>query len=95
MGMSYGNKTGARSFDANHNITYSGFMPLCGQCDDDELITGEFTNTIGRKYGKTGAQVALRWLVQQRILTMPRAGSLVYQRDNLDIFDFACLPPPR
>jgi len=44
---------------------------------------------IGKKYGKTASQVALRWLVQQENVTaIPKAASRKHQAENLDIFDF-------
>ena len=52
-------------------------------CSVSKLTTG-----IGKTHGKTGAQVALRWLVQQGIPVIPRSGSAVHQAENLDIFDF-------
>lgn len=45
--------------------------------------------TIGDKYGKSASQVALRWLIQLRNVTViPKAASEKHQRENLDIFDF-------
>ena len=44
---------------------------------------------IGRKYGKTPVQVALRWLLQQNnVAAIPKAASHEYRRSNFDIFDF-------
>ena len=44
---------------------------------------------IGEAYGKTPAQVALRWLVQQeKVAAIPKAASEDHLRSNLDIFDF-------
>ena len=44
---------------------------------------------IGRGHGKSAAQVALRWLVQQAgVATVPRAADPEHCRDNLCIFDF-------
>ena len=43
---------------------------------------------IGEAYGKTGAQVSLRWLVQQSAVPLPRSSKPEHARDNLDIFDF-------
>lgn len=43
---------------------------------------------IGEAYGKTGAQVSLRWLVQQGAVPLPRSSKPEHARDNLDIFDF-------
>ncbi len=43
---------------------------------------------IGRAHGKSPAQVTLRWLVQQGVSTIPKAGSDQHRQDNWDIFDF-------
>lgn len=47
---------------------------------------------IGKKYGKTGAQVILRWLVQNEIPVVPKASSHKHLKENLEIFDFALTP---
>ena len=44
---------------------------------------------IGEAHGKTPAQVALRWLVQQdKVAAIPKAASEDHLKSNLDIFDF-------
>lgn len=43
---------------------------------------------IGKKYGKTPAQVILRWVVQQGIPVIPKASSEKHLRENFNIFDF-------
>jgi 2,5-diketo-D-gluconate reductase B len=44
---------------------------------------------IGEAYGKTPAQVALRWLIQQeKVVAIPKAASEDHLRSNFDIFDF-------
>ena len=53
---------------------------------------GVFTNPtlleIGKKYGKTNAQVCLRWLNQRGIVAIPRSSQKAHMIENLDIFDF-------
>jgi diketogulonate reductase-like aldo/keto reductase len=44
---------------------------------------------IGTNYHKTGAQVILRWLIQQKIPVIPKASSERHLRDNLTLFDFS------
>ncbi|MGQ9474016.1 MAG: aldo/keto reductase, partial [Candidatus Caldatribacteriaceae bacterium] len=49
--------------------------------------------SIGKKYGKSPNQVALRWLIQQEmVVAIPKAQSAVHQKENLDIFDFHLTP---
>ena len=53
---------------------------------------GFFTNpvleTIGRKYGKSVAQVALRWLLQRGVIIIPKSTHIERMQQNIDIFDF-------
>lgn len=53
---------------------------------------GFFTNPvlaeIGSKYGKSVAQVALRWLIQRGVIIIPKSTHVERMRQNLDIFDF-------
>ena len=53
---------------------------------------GFFSNpvleTIGRKYGKSVAQVALRWLLQRGVIIIPKSTHIERMQQNIDIFDF-------
>ena len=53
-------------------------------------ITNDTTlEEIGEAHGKTPAQVALRWLIQQeKVCAIPKAQSREHQESNLDVFDF-------
>jgi diketogulonate reductase-like aldo/keto reductase len=44
---------------------------------------------IGQGYGKSAAQVSLRFLVQQDIVVIPRSGRVEHLAENCAIFDFA------
>lgn len=43
---------------------------------------------IGQAYGKSAAQISLRWLVQQGIGAIPRSSRVERIAENIDIFDF-------
>lgn len=43
---------------------------------------------IGRAHGKTGAQVTLRWLIQQGVIAIPRTTKESRAAESFDIFDF-------
>lgn len=53
---------------------------------------GFFTNdtlvSVGEKYGKTAAQTALRYLLQQGIIVIPKSTHKERMEQNLDLFDF-------
>lgn len=43
---------------------------------------------LAEKYGKTSAQVILRWHAQRGIIPIPKSRNIQHQRENLAIFDF-------
>lgn len=44
---------------------------------------------LGKKYGKTPAQVILRWHTQMGFVVIPGSKNAEHIKDNMDIFDFA------
>lgn len=75
-------------------INFQAFSSLCGPCQtasgapDTELVNGPFVTAIGKKYGKSAAQVSLKWVVQQGIPVLPKASRADYQQENIDLFDW-------
>jgi 2,5-diketo-D-gluconate reductase B len=72
-------------FCSENDVLLTAYSPLAkGDVVDDETVAG-----IGDRYGKSPAQVALRWLVQQEIVAaIPKASSRRHLAANIDIFDF-------
>ncbi|TDO97039.1 aldo/keto reductase [Flavobacterium sp. 245] len=52
------------------------------------LFTNEVFAQIAQKYGKTVAQVNLRWHYQRGIVAIPRSSQKAHIIENLNIFDF-------
>ena len=55
------------------------------------LLKDQTAKAIGDKYGKTIAQVALRWHLQSNIIPIPKGG-LNRLHENCNIFDFSLTP---
>ena len=43
---------------------------------------------IGRKYGKSSAQTALRFLLQSNVVVIPKSTHKERMAQNIDVFDF-------
>ena len=54
----------------------------------NNFFTNPVLETIGRKYGKSVAQVALRWLIQRGVIIIPKSVHVERMEQNLDIFNF-------
>lgn len=44
---------------------------------------------IGKKYGKTAAQVMLRWNIQNGVVVIPKSTHIERMKENFNVFDFA------
>ena len=53
-----------------------------------DLLDNPMLVSIGEKYGKTTAQVCLRWLIQRGISALPKSTRRERIRENFDVFDF-------
>lgn len=54
----------------------------------NHLFSNETLQNIGDKYGKSIAQVVLRWLVERDIVVLAKSVNPERMKQNLDIFDF-------
>jgi diketogulonate reductase-like aldo/keto reductase len=71
------------------NMLLTAYQPIArGKVFESDLL-----NALGRKYGKSAAQLALRWLVQQDgVGAIPRSSRLENMCANMEIFDFELSP---
>lgn len=54
----------------------------------NNFFTNPVLEGIGKKYDKSVAQVALRWLIQRGVIIIPKSVHIERMKQNLDIFDF-------
>lgn len=52
------------------------------------IFTHPVLTAIGEKYGKTAAQIALRWNVQRGVVVIPKSVHKERMEQNMDIWDF-------
>lgn len=77
--------TGLVSYGKTKGIVTQAYSPLGnGKLPGDGALA-----TIGQKHGKSGAQVALKWLVQKGMSVSTKANSSVYLAEDIDVFDWS------
>lgn len=54
----------------------------------NDVFNNQILADIGKSYGKSNAQVSLRWHFQRGIVAIPRSRQKAHMIENLDIFDF-------
>jgi diketogulonate reductase-like aldo/keto reductase len=73
-------------------VVLQAYSPLGAGTTDHprhpELISGELVRSIGAKHGKSGAQVSLRWIVQNGVAVAAESTNERHLASDLDIFDF-------
>lgn len=54
----------------------------------NNLFQNELLQQIGDQYGKSVAQVILRWHIQRGIVSIPKSANVARMQQNFDVFDF-------
>ena len=65
---------------------HESWSPLA--CGQKGFFRNPVLKEIGEKYGKSNAQVGLRFLYQQDIVIIPKSTHTTRMKENLDILDF-------
>lgn len=72
-------------FCRQHNILVEAYSPLAhGRKRDDGKL-----DAIAAKYGKSPAQIILRWCIEHGTIPLPKTTNPDHMRENIDIFDFS------
>jgi diketogulonate reductase-like aldo/keto reductase len=73
------------AFCIEHEVVLTAYSPLAV----GDLLGEPTLASIGERHGKTPAQVAIRWLLQQPMVSaIPMSSSPAHIRENADVFDF-------
>ncbi len=81
----YFQQTASQQFNTEHGIVTESWSPL-GQGD---LVDDSAVAAIAEKYGKTVAQVILRWHIEIGHVVIPKSNRRERMAENRDLFDFA------
>jgi len=73
------------AFCIENDLMLTAYSPVA----EGRVVGNDALQSISEKHGKSEAQVALRWLLQQDcVAAIPKAASRQHRQENLDIFDF-------
>lgn len=69
-----------------NNIAIMGYSPL----GKGHFLNDPYLIELSNKYGKTPAQILIRWSLQNGYITIPKTTSGIERlKENMDVFDFA------
>jgi 2,5-diketo-D-gluconate reductase A len=74
-----------RDVHAEHDIATEAWSPLAKGGD---LLKEQVVTSLAEKYGRTAAQIVLRWHVQLGNVVIPKSVTPSRVRENFDLFDF-------
>jgi 2,5-diketo-D-gluconate reductase A len=78
------NQSALRAVNAEHGIVTEAYSPLgVGKVVENSAVT-----SIAASYGKSPAQVLIRWSLQLGNVVIPRSSKAERIAENLDVFDF-------
>lgn len=83
----YNQQIQAKEYMDKYGVQIEAWAPFGegrGGLFEDAILKG-----IGAKYGKTTAQVMLRWHIQRGVVVIPKSTHYERMVENFDVFDFA------
>ena len=75
-----------KKFLSHEDIKIQAWYPL-GH-GDSKLLNEPYFTQLAQKYGKTNAQIILRWHIQDGNIVIPGSKNNDHIKDNFDVFDF-------
>ena len=83
----YCQRSTERGWMDKKNVAHMAYAPL-GQGNRNEMFQEPAVLSLAEKYGKTPAQVLLRFLTQKGIAVIPRSTKPEHIKENFALFDF-------
>lgn len=83
----YNQQTRAKEYMDKYQVQIEAWAPF-GE-GRGGLFENPVLSAIGKKYGKTTAQVMLRWHLQRGVVVIPKSTHKERMEENLHVFDFA------
>lgn len=77
----------AHEYMEKYGVQHESWGPFAEGRKD--FFSNPVLTEIGRKYGKSSAQTALRFLLQSNVVVIPKSTHKERMAQNIDVFDFA------
>lgn len=77
----------AHEYMEKYGVQHESWGPFAEGRKD--FFSNPVLTEIGRKYGKSSAQTALRFLLQSNVVVIPKSSHKERMAQNIDVFDFA------
>lgn len=77
---------GAEDFHAKYGTLIESWGPLAE--GRNGIFSNPILSQIGEKYGKSVAQVIIRWIIQRGIIVFPKSVKKERMEENFNVFDF-------
>ncbi len=82
----FNQRTADQAVMREHGVQIESWGPFAeGQND---IFTNPVLSEVGAAYGKSVAQVILRWFIQRDVIVIPKSVRAERMRENIDVFDF-------
>lgn len=78
-------------WEDQYGVAHMAYAPL-GQQRAKEMFTEPAVAALAAKYHKSPAQIALRYLIQNDVIVIPKSTHAERIRENFALFDFALTP---
>ena len=75
------------NYHENYNVVTMAYAPL-GHGTTPQMVQEPILLEIGKVHNKSGAQIALKSLVQRNIVVIPKSSHEERIKENIDLFDF-------
>ena len=84
----YYQNTELQDYVRQYNIVIESWYPFGGRGHTSEHFENEVIEELAYKYGKSSAQIILRWQLQAGFIAIPGSSDPDHIAENYDIFDF-------
>ncbi len=78
-----------REFCKTHGIAVESWSPLGGSRSGTAVLKTTTLQRIAEKHGKSPAQIALRWHIENDLIVIPKSVHPERIKENIDVFDFS------